>query len=218
MNKGLLGCLMFAVGAITGSAATYFYMKNKAEKEIEDEVQKFKDDWIKDQRGTFYSRPMTEEESKVAIVSNPIENKTAERLRESAQKAIEAKDKPPITNYTVMYENIGGEKEMTIEDYMDKSGLIVDIPKNHPHVISEYEFTEEKEYDKYHYILFADGILADEDGEMVNCDEEGTENYIDPDVLYGFQMQDVTDELYYRNEEFERDFEILKSARFYKEE
>lgn len=212
MNKGLLGCLMFAVGAITGSAATYFYMKNKAEKEIEDEVQKFKDDWIRDQQGTFYSRPMIEEESKEAA-----ESVSKIKLEESAQKAIEAKDKPPITNYTVMYENVSG-KEMTIEDYMDKSGLIVDIPKNHPHVISEYEFTEEKEYDKYHYILFADGILADEDGEMVNCDEEGTENYIDPDVLYGFQMQDVTDELYYRNEEFERDFEILKSARFYKEE
>lgn len=215
MNKGLLGCLMFAVGALTGSAATYFYMKNKAEKEIEDEVQKFKDDWYKAQAGSFYSRPMTEEESKAATHS--IDEKKAEILKESAQKAIEAKDKPPIINYTIMYNN-SGEKEMTIEDYMDKSGLIVDIPKNHPHVISEYEFTEEKEYDKYHYILFADGILADEDGEMVDCDEEGTENYIDPDVLYGFQMQDVTDELYYRNEEFERDFEILKSARLYKEE
>lgn len=211
MNKGLLGCLMFAVGAITGSAATYFYMKNKAEKEIEDEVQKFKDDWYKAQAGSFYSRPMTEEKSKEA------EAKAKDILKDSAQKAIEAKDKPPIINYTIMYNN-SGEKEMTIEDYMDKSGLIVDIPKNHPHVISEYEFTEEKEYDKYHYILFADGILADEDGEMVDCDEEGTENYIDPDVLYGFQMQDVTDELYYRNEEFERDFEILKSARLYKEE
>lgn len=215
MNKGLLGCLMFAVGAITGSAATYFYMKNKAEKEIEDEVQKFKDDWHKAQAGSFYSRPMTEEESEAATRS--IDEKKAEILKESAQKAIEAKDKPPIINYTIMY-NDSGEKEMTIEDYMDKSGLIVDIPKNHPHVISEYEFTEEKEYDKYHYILFADGILADEDGEMVDCDEEGTENYIDPDVLYGFQMQDVTDELYYRNEEFERDFEILKSARLFKEE
>lgn len=211
MNKGLLGCLMFAVGALTGSAATYFYMKNKAEKEIEDEVQKFKDDWYKAQAGSFYSRPMTEEESKEA------EATAKDILKDSAQKAIEAKDKPPIINYTIMYNN-SGEKEMTIEDYMDKSGLIVDIPKNHPHVISEYEFTEEKEYDKYHYILFADGILADEDGEMVDCDEEGTENYIDPDVLYGFQMQDVTDELYYRNEEFERDFEILKSARLYKEE
>ena len=202
---------MFAVGALTGSAATYFYMKNKAEKEIEDEVQKFKDDWYKAQAGSFYSRPMTEEESKEA------EATAKDILKDSAQKAIEAKDKPPIINYTIMYNN-SGEKEMTIEDYMDKSGLIVDIPKNHPHVISEYEFTEEKEYDKYHYILFADGILADEDGEMVDCDEEGTENYIDPDVLYGFQMQDVTDELYYRNEEFERDFEILKSARLYKEE
>lgn len=212
MNKGLLGCLMFAVGAITGSAATYFYMKNKAEKEIEDEVQKFKDDWVRDQQGTFYSRPMTEEESKEAS-----ESVSKIELKESAQKAIEAKDKPPITNYTLMYADVGG-KEMTIEDYMDKSGLIVDVPKNHPHVISEYEFTEEKEYDKYHYILYADGILADEDGEMVDCDEEGTENYIDPDVLYGFQMQEVTDELYYRNEEFERDFEILKSARLYKEE
>lgn len=212
MNKGLLGCLMFAVGAITGSAATYFYMKNKAEKEIEDEVQKFKDDWVRDQQGTFYSRPMTEEESKEAS-----ESVSKIELKESAQKAIEAKDKPPIINYTIMY-NDSGEKEMTIEDYMDKSGLIVDVPKNHPHVISEYEFTVQKEYDKYHYILYADGILADEDGEMVDCDEEGTENYIDPDVLYGFQMQEVTDELYYRNEEFERDFEILKSARLYKEE
>ena len=209
MNKGLLGCLMFAVGAITGSAATYFYMKNKAEKEIEDEVQKFKDDWIKDQQGSFFSRPVDEET--LAKAKEEVTGFNA------ALKASEAKDKPPILNYTIMY-NDSGEKEMTIEDYMDKSGLIVDIPKNHPHVISEYEFTEEKEYDKYHYILFADGILADEDGEMVNCDEEGTENYIDPDVLYGFQMQDVTDELYYRNEEFERDFEILKSARFYKEE
>lgn len=209
MSKSLLGCLMFVVGAITGSAATYFYMKNKAEKEIEDEVQKFKDDWIKDQQGTFFSRPVDEE-----TLSKAKEEVTGFN---AALKASEAKDKPPILNYTIMY-NDTGEKEMTIEDYMDKSGLIVDIPKNHPHVISEYEFTEEKEYDKYHYILFADGILADEDGEMVNCDEEGTENYIDPDVLYGFQMQDVTDELYYRNEEFERDFEILKSARFYKEE
>lgn len=210
MNKGLLGCLMFAVGALTGSAATYFYMKNKAEKEIEDEVQKFKDDWINDQKGSFFSRPVDEET--LAKAEKEVTGFNA------ALKASEAKDKPPITNYTVMYENIGGGKEMTIEDYMDKSGLIVDVPKNHPHVISEYEFTEEKEYDKYHYILFADGILADEDGEMVDCDEEGTENYIDPDVLYGFQMQNATDELYYRNEEFERDFEILKSARFYKEE
>lgn len=206
MSKGLIGCVMFVVGALTGAGATYAYMKNKAEKEIEEEVQKFKDDWIKDQQGSFYSRPMTEEEEKEA--------------NEAAIKASEAKDKPPITNYTVMYSEgmLNNGSEMTIEDYLDKSGLIVDVPKNHPHVISEYEFTEEDEYNKLHYILYADGILADEDGEIVNNDEEGTENYIDPDVLYGFQMQDVTDELYYRNEEFERDFEILKSARLYNEE
>ena len=212
MNKGLLGFIMFAVGAIAGSAGTYVYMKNKAEKEIEDEVQKFKDDWIKDQQGTFYSRPMTEEEAKEASAT-PV----AEDISMASIKAEEAKDKPPITNYTVMYENITG-KEMSIEDYMDKSGLIVDIPKNHPHVISEYEFTTDSEYEKLHYILHTDGILANEYGEIVDSDEEGTEDYIDPDVLYGFQMQDATDELYYRNEEFERDFEILKSARLYNEE
>lgn len=208
MNKGLLGFVMFAAGAIVGSAGTYFFMKNKAEDEINNEVQKFKDDWVKAQQGTFYSRPMTEEESKAATVEN---------VTMASIKAEEAKEKPPITNYTVMYENISG-KEMSIEDYMDKSGLIVDVPKNHPHVISEYEFIEEKEYEKLHYILYADGILADEDGEIIDGNEEGTENYIDPDVLYGFRMQDVTDELYYRNEEFERDFEILKSARLYNEE
>ena len=209
MSKGLLGFIMFTVGAIAGSAGTYVYMKNKAEKEINEEVQKFKDDWVKDQQGSFFSRPVDEET--LAKAEKEVTGFNA------ALKANEAKDKPPITNYTVMYENITG-KEMSIEDYMDKSGLIVDIPKNHPHVISEYEFSENSEYEKLHYILYADGILANEDGEIVDSDEEGTENYIDPDVLYGFQMQDVTDELYYRNEEFERDFEILKSARLYNEE
>lgn len=209
MSKGLLGFIMFTVGAIAGSAGTYVYMKNKAEKEINEEVQKFKDDWVKDQQGSFFSRPVDEET--LAKAEKEVTGFNA------ALKASEAKDKPPITNYTVMYENITG-KEMSIEDYMDKSGLIVDIPKNHPHVISEYEFTTDSEYEKLHYILHTDGILANEYGEIVDSDEEGTEDYIDPDVLYGFQMQDATDELYYRNEEFERDFEILKSARLYNEE
>lgn len=200
MNKGLIGSLMFVVGAVAGAATTYLYFKNKVNTEIEAEVQKFKDDW--------YSEKVQEAKDERTDATN-------ETIDISDQeKAAEVnRDKPAITDYTKAYVTKAGE-EMTIEEYMDKSGLIVDVPKNHPHVISDMEFSDDMEYEKHHYVLFADGILADDDGEIVDY-EEGNDNGFDYNVIYGFLIQTAIDELYYRNEELESDYEILKSARYY---
>lgn len=206
MNKGLLGGIMFVVGAASGVAGTYFYMKRKMEKEIDDEVQKYKDEFNAAQVESLYFHTIDTSNDTVSVP--PVE--------EQKEQAVKLRNKPPITNYSKMYVSHAG-KEMTIEEYMDKSGLIVDIPKNHPHVISEYEYTNDDEYDKYNYILYADGIMADEDKNIISY-EEGNENGFDYDVIYGFLMQDVTSEIYYRNEELERDFEILKSAQFFDED
>ena len=213
MKNGLLVVLGFAVGAVSGSSATYFFFKDKNEKYIESEIEKFKSDWYEDKVKENKSSAI--DDNKTEKIEKIVSDRNKE-VYESYQKAVRLREKPPITDYSKVYTTQAG-KEISIEEYMDKSGLITDIPKNHPHVISESEYGFESEYEKLHYILYADGILADEDGEIIDYEEEGKENYIDPDVLYGFQIQDAIDELYYRNEEFARDFEILKSARLYNE-
>lgn len=204
--------LAFLAGAALGAGGGYLYFKNRSEKVIESEVQKFKQEW----------KHAAEEAlaNKTATIKQPtVHSSEADKLTESAKKAVEAvraRNKAPITDYSKLYMS-HSDQELTIEEYLDKSGIIVDVPKNDPRVITAIEFQEDEGYEKFNYMLFADGILADEENEIIDYEEEGSLDYIDPDILYGFQVQEEMDELYYRNPDLKRDYEILKSARFYNE-
>ena len=79
-----------------------------------------------------------------------------------------------------------------------------------PYVIAPYDFGEVDGYRTISLTYYADGILEDEDGEVVT----GVNELIGSDALLTFgEYED--DSVFVRNEQLETDFEILKDYRTY---
>ena len=221
MNKIVNNCLYLAAGLVIGSVATYFLGIKKIEKDVNVEFEQIKKDWYAEQESAmtedlyFTNLEEAEPEPEKTNVDTSKVQKMADKL---SSLVVKNRDKKPITEYSKMYGPKHEDDVISIEDYMDKTDIITSIPKNEPSIITSEQYSDEEDYDKQHYILYADGILAEEDGdEMVDYESDNAENPLDPDVIYGFLIDDDLDEIYIRNEDLKRDYEIIKSARLFNE-
>ena len=224
MNKVVNNGLYLAAGLAIGSVATYFLGVRRIEKQVNIEFDKIKEEWIEEQERMqtedLYFVNLDEGAPDPAEPEQPsIDPKKVEKMANKLSNlVVKNRDKKPITEYSKMYGPKHEDDVISIEEYMDKTDIITSVPKNHSDLITSEQFTDDEEYNKQHYILYADGILADdEDDSMVEYEGENAENPLDPDVIYGFLIDDELDELYIRNEGLKRDYEIIKSARLYNE-
>ena len=81
-----------------------------------------------------------------------------------------------------------------------------------PYVIAPYDFGELDDYRKFELTYYADGVLEDEDYNIINDSEE----LIGRDSLNTFgEYED--DAVFVRNEALRSDFQILKDYRTYAE-
>ncbi len=186
--------VMFATGAAIGSVITWYCVKKRYERIAQREIDSVKE--------VFAQKKLCSQTKLVKA-----EEKLAERLDDGIKRAAEqAKDKPDVREYAAILKNTGyatgvNQKE---EDQTVKDGYS-------PYVISPDEFGEFEEYEKISLTYYADGVLADDNDEIVDDVED-----IVGDALNHFgEYED--DSVFVRCDERKCDYEILLDQRTFAE-
>lgn len=187
MNKSLLSnIIMFATGAALGSLVTWKIVSEREKRRADEEIESVKE---------VYSRRHAaddEDRSGDVIVPSKYDNNTD--IQEYA--AIIAKQG---------YGDVEKFEEGGTDDMDDVEG---------PFVISPEEFDELDEFDVQSLTYYADGVVTDEYGNVLDAEE--IEDTIGADFYkhYGDYEYDEYS-VYVRNESHGCDYEILKDLRNY---
>ncbi|NBI91881.1 hypothetical protein D3Z45_15190 [Lachnospiraceae bacterium] len=190
MSRGLY-LAAFVAGAAVGSATTWFVVKRKYEKIAQEEIDSVKE--------VFYKREFGPKVKEMTNVGEGIVRGLQVGIMQAAEQA---KDKPDLVQYAAMVQkyggNIGEEKEAHMKD-------------KYPYVISPEEFGEFDDYEKISLTYYADGVLADDNNEVVDDVED-----IVGDALDHFgEYED--DSVFVRCDERKCDYEILLDQRTFSE-
>lgn len=193
MSKASTG-FAFVAGLTIGAAGAWYYLKDKYAKLAEEEIASVKAAYAKREK------PTTEEKADRLLANIKDGEQTLETV--SLVNAAKNMDKGSITEYTQRLQEAG---------YKDYSRTIDEKPSGTPgevpYVISPDEFGEFEDYTKVSLTYFADGVLADECGEIVDDVEE-----IIGDGLDHFgEYED--DSVFVRSDAKRCDYEILKDLR-----
>lgn len=143
MNK-LSYLLAFAAGALIGSAATWYFVKDKYEKLAQEEIDSVKETFKKS-----YEDQELKHEEEIHEVENKYYNSLAQNYN------YEKKSRP----------------ETILEEDDEEEGV---RKMDEPYVIKPYEFGDYIDYEQISLLYFADGVLADEDTLDVIDDVEET--------------------------------------------
>lgn len=186
--KNYVGFVIFVAGAAIGSVATWYYVKDKYARIAQEEIDSVKE--------RFSAAKPDIHKEKVA----------------PKEAAIVAREKPSVAEYAKKlsaqgYTNYSNSEE---KEEVNTKPEVTDTP----FVISPDEFgeLEDEGYDKMNFTYYADGVLADEEDEIVD-DIEGT---VGPDSLNHFGDYE-DDSVHVRNNRLKVDYEILLSQREYSE-
>ena len=181
----------FVAGAAVGSVATWFVVKKKYEKIAQEEINSVKEVFSKREFG-----------SKVKEMTNAGEEFVKGLQAGIMQAAEQAKDKPDLVQYAAMVQkyggNIGEEKEAHMKE-------------KYPYVISPEEFGEFDDYEKISLTYYADGVLADDNNEVVDDVEDIVGDA--PDHFGEYE----DDSVFVRCDERKCDYEILLDQRTFSE-
>lgn len=185
-NTGI-GLCSFICGAALGAATTWFISK----KILSDKYNKIAQDEIDSVKSRFTVPKVEKKEKK----EEKEDNKDESLVTKPSSKPTLADYAKRIKEYT-NYSDV--EKE---EKNSDK--------KVSPYVISPDEYGEDEDYDQKELTYYADGILADEDDEILNADEVLGKGSIDHMGEY------EDDALHVKNESLKIYYEILVDERSY---
>jgi hypothetical protein len=183
---------MFAAGAAIGSAVTWKIVKDKYEKIVQEELDSI--------REVFGDIPVDVQED----VDDDDGESEYEQINwddlEDLDEEEDAESDDDMSEYARLLNN-----------YTKKEGGAENMAKE-PYVISPYDFGEIDGYRTIDLTYYTDGILEDEDGNIVTDADE----LIGPKALTTFgEYED--DSVFVRNEGLRTDFEILKDYRTYDE-
>lgn len=205
MNRKIINLIIFTVGAAIGSAVTWKIVKDRYEKIVQEEIKSVKEvfsDRFNSSNEEASSEESDEEMSEEDSVSDyrkicwdDLEDLDPSELEEEEYQAdlIEYED---IAN---IYKEGGADNMPTSE------------PRE-PYVIEPIEFGELDDYKTFELTYYEDGILEDENYDIVKNPEE----ILGPDALGSFgEYED--DSVFVRNERLRADFQILKDYRTYDE-
>lgn len=142
--KKLSYLLSFAAGALIGSAATWYFVKDKYEKLAQEEIDSVKE---------TFKKSYEDQEVKHKEEIHKVENKYYNSLAQ---------------NYN--YEKKSRPEAILEEDEEEEEVRKMD----EPYVIKPYEFGDYIDYEQISLLYFADGVLADEDTLDVIDDIEET--------------------------------------------
>lgn len=208
MSKASTG-FAFVAGLTIGAAGAWYYLKDKYAKLAEEEIASVKAAYAKREKPTTeekagqFPKKRTDQSQNCAdrLFAN-IKNSEPTLEAVSLVNAAKNMDKGSITEYTQRLQEAG---------YKDYSRTIDEKPSGTPgevpYIISPDEFGELEDYTKVSLTYFADGVLADECGEIVDDVEE-----IIGDGLDHFgEYED--DSVFVRSDAKRCDYEILKDLR-----
>ena len=207
MNSKIIHVLVFTAGAAIGSAVTWKFLKDKYEKIVQEEIKSVKEVFA--DRFSDSSEEPSSEESDDEMEEDPLsdyrkinwddlEDLDPSELEEEEYQAEEA-DKAEYEYIANIYKEGGADNMPSSE------------PRE-PYIIEPIEFGELDGYKTFELTYYEDGILEDEDYEIVRNPEE----ILGPDALGSFgEYED--DSVFVRNERLRADFQILKDYRTYDE-
>lgn len=191
MNYKFINTIMFAAGAVSGSAVTWFVLKSKYEQRIQEEIETVKEAFI----GMNSAQRQTDEETEDE------EEEASEGYHQVNWDELEDLDEDELEEYadlTNMYSNEKGRAEK--------------VEVQNPYVIEPMEFGEADGYKTVSLTYYADGILEDDKHKIVTDIEE----LIGKGSLDTFGDYE-DDSVFVRNPRLRTDFEILKDYNTYEE-
>lgn len=188
MNKNLLSnVIMFAAGAAIGSVVTWKFVETKYRQFANDEIESVKAHYRKKRKDIEND----EEYANDVMVDSRYDNKKS------------------ITEYADILKNSGyvnNENEIKVEE-----GGADDMDDIYaPYVIVPEEFDTMDEWESKTLYYYSDGILADEDGNVITDIDD-----LVGDDFYEHFGDYEDDSVHIRNEELECDFEILRDEGSY---
>ena len=205
MNKAIF----FIFGAATGSLVTWAIIRERykriADEEIESVVQRFKD--REKQEELMHSAGLS--------IVEPCSKNTG--VTTTASYTIDSEEYEKIVNelgYTNdEMDELLNDPSTSVEKTDDGCEIFVGVDKERiePYTISPVEYGESYDYDTKSWTYYADFVLTDEVGEIVNNPED-----IIGDALLHFGEYEE-DSVYVRNENIECDYEILKHEKTFSE-
>ena len=188
MNYKLYSLLSFVAGAAIGSVVTWKLVEKKYQQIAEEEIESVKE--------VYASKKPSLDECADEIIRQTADDKPD--VMEYAAKIAELKYAGEVARGEVEPENTEGKEE---EDSME----------DEPYVIS-FEDYEEGDYNQETLTLYADGVLTDWYGEVIDPEE-----YIGKDAFENFDKHADGDTVYVRNDVKEIDFEVQRDLRKYAE-
>lgn len=197
MNCKTINVLMFAVGAVIGSAVTWKVIKTKYEKIAQEEIESVKE--------AFSDRLSNLQEQ----IDDYVEADAAEEWTDRASK-IDWSELEDLNEEESESADVEREEYARITSiYNTEKGGVKTMAKR-PYVISPDDFGELDDYNRISLTYYADGTLEDEDREVI----DDVDDLIGADSLMHFgEYED--DSVFVRNEYLRTDFEILKDYRTY---
>ena len=191
--------LYFAVGAVVGSAATWYVVKTKYEQIAQEEIDSVKE---------VFSRRASERKDEEDVIKE-------EAPKDKKEVAEEATNKPSIIEYTSKLKEEGYvdyTKAATEEDDIPDEDNDLPEPEDTPYVITPDDFGSINKYDTVSLTYYEDDILTDDqDGIIYDIDD-----LVGKDFMNHFGEYDE-DVVYIRNDLKMIDFEILRDYRTFQE-
>lgn len=207
MKTGTAVFIGFVFGTAAGAAGMYVLMEDKIMEWANSEVESVKE---------AYENKLNQlvAEHKESVSEVPDEYMKPEYIKEK-KKFDEAMAEKNFTDYTAFGPEIKQETEEVKEEREEE--VSEDPPPDvKPYVISSNGLTGfgMMGYEQIVYTWYDDGILADDDDEMI-FDDSYIERTIGLDNFNTFVSNNNMDVMYVRNDRLETDYEVVKSLSKY---
>lgn len=190
MNKDIMIKLfIFTAGAAIGSAVTWNALKTKYEQIANEEIESVKRHYKMKEAGEQAVKGFEDGLNGVKETTSAAEEETKDKYESYAKRYLSDQDEKPE------------QKVKKEEEKVEK-----------PYVISPDEFGEIDEYETISLTLYADNVLADDQGNVIDDVEET----VGEDSLNHFGEYEE-DSVFVRNDERRCDYEILADALTYED-
>ena len=183
MKNSVITGFSFLLGMGIGAYVTYMYVKDMYAEIAQEEINSVKEAYVKKAKN-LKRDDITEDEKK--------------------EKADKAKNKPDISEYAAKL------KESGYTNYSEISQEDNDVEV--PYVIAPEDYGENDEYETISLTYYSDGVLTDEDDEVITNPGE----LVGKDFASHFGDYE-DDSVFIRNDERKIDFEILMDYRTYQD-
>lgn len=205
MNRKIINIIIFTVGAAIGSAVTWKIVKDRYEKIVQEEIKSVKE-VFSDRFNSSNEEASSEESDEEMSEEDPVSD-----YRKINWEELEDLDPSELEEEEYQADLIEYEDIANIYKEGGADNMPTSEPRE-PYVIEPIEFGELDGYKTFELTYYEDGILEDEDYDIVKNPEE----ILGPDALGSFgEYED--DSVFVRNERLRADFQILKDYRTYDE-